>query len=168
MKMSSFRGWRKRIHAEISRRCGWRLNATTFHLYLLSSPGSAKERLPRLQVSVQGLFHPQRPRRPTAGWPLCLWVLLFTGQRSSFICCHHYCHTFETFALNYFAIRLWSFLRVHTENKTLYPFYAECALKFLENITKVALKSTCSCSLYLYDTAFKIVLIVFSTVALSL
>lgn len=150
MKMSSFRGWRKRIHVEISHRYVWRLNATTFHLYLLSSPGGAKERLPRLQVSVQGLFHPQRPRRPTAGWPLCLWVLLFTGQRSSFICCHHYGHALfisETFALNYFAIRLWSFLCVCTENKTLYPLYAECALKFFENIAKVALKSTCSPSL---------------------
>lgn len=56
----------------------------------------------------------------------------------------------ETFALNYFAIRLWSFLCVCTENKTLYPLYAECALKFFENIAKVALKSTCSPSLYLH------------------
>lgn len=46
----------------------------------LSSPGGAEKRLPWLPMFVQGLFHPQRPYGPAAGWPLHLWVLILAGQ----------------------------------------------------------------------------------------
>lgn len=60
------------------------------YLHSVSSSGGAKKRFPWLQVSVQGVFHPKRPYGPSAGWPLCLWVLVFTGQRSYLSNSQHY------------------------------------------------------------------------------
>lgn len=47
----------------------------------LSTSGGTEKGLPWLQMSVQGVFHPQRPCRPAARWSLCLWVSVSAGTR---------------------------------------------------------------------------------------